>query len=117
MKDLVDNVVILTWTPPTEDGGSEVKKYHVFRKEIDSSRNDDDWNEIDCVNSSQMEYEMKIARAGKYCFAVCAENEVGCGDKVKTSASTVIEGKLGLYIFWVYSLNPITFPADESIPI
>ena len=85
----------LTWIPPTEDGGSEVTKYHVFSK-----NNDNIWKEIGCVPSSQTNYETGELTAGSYYFAVSAENSEGRGDHVETSAPTVVENAAGMYFFY-----------------
>ena len=93
--ELIDNKVTLTWTPPADDGGSEVTKYHVFIKDNNSS-----WKKIGCVPSSQTKYETGELTVGSYYFAVCAENSEGCSDNVETLAPTVVEDAAGMFFLW-----------------
>ena len=103
---LIDNKVTLTWIPPTDDGGSEVTKYHVFSKDNESI-----WKEIGRVPSSQTKYETGELTAGSYYFAVSAENSEGCGDQEETSAPTVVENAAGM--FFCYPLSGL----DRLAPV
>ena len=90
--DIIDkSQVKLTWNPPVNDGGKEIKQYHVFMK-----CNNSNMTSIGHVTASQRSFLTDKLAPGDYYFGVCAENDIGCGDCLETSSPTVIE-KPGLW--------------------
>ncbi|KAH9498302.1 hypothetical protein Btru_006487 [Bulinus truncatus] len=74
--------LIVEWTPPTNDGGSKIKKYIVQMKEDTPSSK---WVDVASTDA----YNNKVIIPGldtnkKYKFQVAAENEIGLGDYLET---------------------------------
>ena len=87
VMDVTDKgVVNLTWNPPVDDGGREIKHYHVFKKCENSNMTN-----IGRVTASQRSFLTDKLAPGDYFFGVCAENDLGCGDCLETLSPTVIE--------------------------
>ena len=55
---------------------------------------DGDWKELATAKASDKEYKVPDLKPNKeYDFAVAAENKVGRGDAIETTASTVLKEK------------------------
>ena len=56
--------------------------------------NDGDWKDIATAKANDKEYKVPDLKPDKkYDFAVAAENKVGRGDAMETTASTVLTGR------------------------
>ena len=67
---------LLTWKPPKDDGGADIKKYTVERR--DAKRQN--WVQISVTEGSVLEHRaIHLTERSQYFFRVCAENEVGQG--------------------------------------
>ena len=74
--------VTLQWYPPSSDGGSNITKYIIMKKQMPI----DMWDEAGSVNGSVTAYTAINLRENKqYYFAVCAVNSIGKGDWIETS--------------------------------
>uniref|UniRef100_A0A3B3ID14 Titin n=1 Tax=Oryzias latipes TaxID=8090 RepID=A0A3B3ID14_ORYLA len=84
----------LSWTEPTDDGGTEITNYIVEKRESGSAS----WQ---VVNSSVKRTTIKVTHLTKYMeytFRVCAENKFGVSKSIE-SAAVVIEHPFGKHLF------------------
>lgn len=66
---------VLHWQPPKDNGGSDIKKYVVEKREA----NRRSWNKVD--TSATLELKIpKLTKNVQYVFRVAAENDVGIGE-------------------------------------
>lgn len=72
--------LILSWIPPKNDGGSEIRYYNIYQLINDSQQ------QIGRVSSGINAYKVTNLSAGiKYRFEVLAGNSVGCGEPSVTT--------------------------------
>ena len=72
--------VILTWSPPHDEGGSEITNYIVEKRDVTKMM----WS---TVNSTLLKTELRISKLVKgaeYVFRVMAVNTQGCSDPAET---------------------------------
>lgn len=94
MKESTKNSIILTWTPPTEDGGAEITNYILEFKPEDSIR----WKRVTEDKIRTPTYTVKGLEPGKkYDFRVAAENKAGAGPTAESVQSIKAEDKIGQY--------------------
>lgn len=75
--------VLLSWAPPSDDGGSKISSYIVVMCEGDKNK----YKKVGQVSGSTLTYEVtKVKEGHEYLFRIYAENEVGIG----TEAAEVI---------------------------
>jgi len=84
---LVDSRVVLTWSPPANDGGATVTGYTILR----TTDSDDNIVTHTVPASSQTWVDESVERGKTYGYWVLAENSVGLSDK-SLSASVTIPG-------------------------
>ncbi len=90
-KEITEDSVTLTWSPPDDNGGSPVTKYVIERREA----NKRSWNNV--TSTSDLELKIPNLREGQaYCFRIAAENEVGRGEYAETEPITP-KSKFGGY--------------------
>ena len=83
---VTNDSVTLQWSAPFSDGGSEVNKYVIMRKQQGAL---DLWEEVDRVSGTMTSFTVSRLREGKgYYFAVYAINKVGKGDTIETARPT-----------------------------
>ena len=81
------------------DGGSEIKEYHIERKDAAKTL----WVTAGSVDSHTFNYKVtKLFEGTKYNFRVTAENKIGIGDAAETENS--VEAKLP---YGMYSCQPL----------
>ena len=77
--------VILTWSPPQDDGGSEITNYVIEKRDVTRMM----WSTI---NSTLLKTELRISKlveGAEYIFRVMAENAQGCSDPAETDTIVV----------------------------
>jgi len=73
-----ENEINIEWKPPTKDGGSRVKKYHIY---IKSESTEDKWINVEAIDAFKTYFTIsKLNAKNKYYIGVSAENDVGKGD-------------------------------------
>lgn len=90
ISDISSESCTLSWTEPTDDGGTEITNYIVEKRESGSAS----WQ---VVNSSVKRTTIKVTHLTKYMeytFRVCAENKFGVSKSIE-SAAVVIEHPFG----------------------
>ena len=79
VKSIGETEIEIEWKPPRHDGGSRVRKYHIFTM---TDEFQDSWVEVATVDSFRTSHLVtRLKHDKKYYFAVSAENEKGSGDK------------------------------------
>ena len=90
VKEVTENSVTLTWSPPSDDGGSPVTRYHVERREA----NKRSWNSA--TTTSDLELKVTGLTEGQaYYFQIAAENEVGKGEYAETDKPITPKSQFG----------------------
>ena len=85
VSEVTKHHVILTWSPPEDDGGSELLNYVIEKRETSRMT----WSN---VNSTTTKSELKISKlneGSELTFRVMAENAQGCSDPVETPTVVV----------------------------
>ncbi|ESO04849.1 hypothetical protein HELRODRAFT_131517, partial [Helobdella robusta] len=91
MKESTKSSIALTWTPPTDDGGSEITNYVIEMKLEDSVR----WEKATNDKIKDTFYVVKGLKADKmYDFRVAAENTAGVGPFAETEQPIQTEDKI-----------------------
>ncbi|XP_062853223.1 immunoglobulin-like and fibronectin type III domain-containing protein 1 [Trichomycterus rosablanca] len=71
------SVIELKWKPPSDDGGSEVKKYLIERQQTGQSL----WKKMGEVSANHVTFRDRNVSHGKtYTYRIYAENSEGIGD-------------------------------------
>jgi titin len=74
--------VTIQWYPPSSDGGAEITKYVILKKQIPL----DVWEEVGRVNGHASTFTIISLRPGKnHYFGVYAMNSMGKGDRIETT--------------------------------
>ena len=84
-SEVTSEHVILTWSPPQDDGGSEITNYVIEKRDVTKMM----WS---TVNSTLLKTELRISKLVKgaeYIFRVMAENAQGCSDPAETDTIVV----------------------------
>lgn len=99
-----ENEIDIEWRQPKSDGGSRLKRYHVY---IKPDTPGSDWMEIDTVDAFKTRHRVpKLDSDKKYFFAVAAANEAGVGDKVVTDKPVSPKRKPGtIFLIKILALN------------
>lgn len=79
-RDVTEESCVLTWEPPTDDGGSPVKGYIVEKRE--ASRRS--WQKVETTRDTKVKVNDLMEGQGYY-FQVRAENEHGLSEPVQIS--------------------------------
>jgi titin len=81
----------LKWTPPTSDGGSKVKGYHVYM-----ATSPGEWTEVGQTKSFDEKFTVPNLTEGQsYYFAVAAENDAGVGPKEELDKPVIAQKPKG----------------------
>ena len=70
----IDGVIVITWSPPDDDGGSMITSYDIYR-----STNEGDFIKIAAVNSTAYN-DLDIEAGGSYGYYIVANNCYTSGD-------------------------------------
>nr|XP_006823015.1 PREDICTED: titin-like [Saccoglossus kowalevskii] len=86
ISDITETAMTLTWTPPKNDGGSEITNYVLERKDKFSTR----WTRATRNNIPEATYRVNdLVQGSEYEFRVAAENKAGVGAFSEPSDSKV----------------------------
>ena len=104
-KTTKDSVTI-DWKPPSDNGGSKVRRYHIWLSVEES----DDWKKIETVDSYKTSTVVtKLDYNTKYLIGVSAENDVGISERSEIAKAVVIEKPLGLLFCCFFLIFVIYF--------
>ena len=82
--------VTLTWTPPSDDGGSPVIDYIIEKR--DMKRNT--WSKVD--TTSELTFKVpKLVENNKYLFRISARNEHGTSEPITLSEPVTAKFQFG----------------------
>lgn len=96
---LLKNSVIISWKPPTDDGGCLVTNYIVEKRE---DKEGAAWQLVSSsINGTSCRVPSLIDRAG-YFFRVYAQNRYGNSEPLELSSPILIKSQLGTEIFDEY---------------
>ena len=107
VSDVTKTSAILSWQPPTSDGGSKITGYILEMKEQYSSR----WSVV--AKPQDVEHKVTKLSAGKeYEFRVLAENKAGLSEPSRPSKSFVAkdaygETLLSIFVFKVGKIDSV----------
>jgi len=77
VKSTTESTVRLSWSPPANDGGSEITKYVIERR--DTSKRT--WMAAGTTSGSTLEFTIEnLSEKVAYSFRVAAENACGVGE-------------------------------------
>ena len=95
VKELTENSVTLTWSPPRDDGGAPITKYVTERREA----NKRSWgNAVTTPAGKELEVKITGLTEGQsYVFQIAAENEVGRGEYAESKPITP-KSQFGRYL-------------------
>ena len=82
--------ITLTWQPPADDGGRQVKEYIVEKKEF----NRRSWQQVDTTKTLTMTVP-KLLEGNQYFFRVAARNDIGIGEAAETKEAITAKNPFG----------------------
>ncbi len=89
----------LTWSPPRDNGGSDIKKYIIERRDANKRA----WQSVGTSTEPTIK-ATNLTEGQSYYFQICAENEVGRGEWAETKPITP-KSQYGQYYFnFIYFL-------------
>ena len=92
---MTSDSVTIQWYPPSSDGGAEITKYVILKKQMPL----DIWEEVGRVNSHTNTFTIINLRPGKsHYFAVYAMNTMGKGDRIETTRPIIPKKVVRKYI-------------------
>lgn len=101
---LLKNSVIISWKPPTDDGGCLITNYIVEKQE---DKEGGEWQLVSSsINGTSCRVPNLIDRAG-YFFRVYAQNRYGNSEPLELTSPILIKSQLGIEIFYQYMLRQV----------
>lgn len=92
VTEVMKDSVVLSWEPPINTGGSDIKVYIVEKR--DAKRNT--WNPVEKVKRETTTFAVqKLLEGNEYFFRVSAENETGVGEPAELDKGTVAKSPYG----------------------
>jgi titin len=93
--EIGDNSVTLEWPKSHNDGGSRVKEYSVFQKDIESKddKKTASWKEVAKVKNSRCTVS-RLRNGAEYQFMVKAKNDVGFSEGIQMLQSVIVKADL-----------------------
>lgn len=86
VTDVHKESVVFSWNPPSNDGGCEITKYIIEKR--DSKRTT--WLSVDTVEAKKLTLVCeKLTEGVEYFFRVAAENKIGQGEFAEMKDATV----------------------------
>uniref|UniRef100_H2YFD1 Titin n=1 Tax=Ciona savignyi TaxID=51511 RepID=H2YFD1_CIOSA len=74
--DITANSIALKWSPPENNGGSDITNYIIEKKETSS----DTWSSVNANCSRTTVKAIKLNQNSEYVFRIAAENKYGLGE-------------------------------------
>lgn len=98
--DIKQTSALLSWTPPENDGGSEILHYLVEKREIDRKT----WATVKAeVQGDKIPYKVSgLAPGTEYYFRVTAVNEYGSGVPRVSATSYVASDPVSKYSHFAF---------------
>ncbi|GFO38541.1 titin, partial [Plakobranchus ocellatus] len=88
VEDIRKDSVLLSWKPPSDDGGSPLTGYVIMKR--DQKR--PTWTQAGKCDATTTAFKVKDLLEGtEYFFKVVAENKTGQGEGLETEASTLVK--------------------------
>ena len=98
---LTQDHCILSWKPPSDDGGSKITNYHIKKREKKTGN----WVSVTSVNGYEDTCKVPGLKIGlEYYFSVCAENKMGIGKAAETERPIVAKKDPSRFFFMSYIL-------------
>lgn len=99
VKDIKKDSVTIAWTPPIDDGGLELTKYSIEKRDPEKMV----WIKVAEVDKTIISYcVQKLLPNAQYIFRVVAENPIGTSEPVE-SDPVKIKVKIGKKCFYSFS--------------
>lgn len=97
MDALLKNSVIISWKPPTDDGGCLITNYIVEKHE---DKEGEEWELVSSsVNSTSCRVPNLTDSSGYY-FRVYAQNRYGNSEPLELTSAILIKSQLGITFFY-----------------
>lgn len=113
--DIKQTTAMLSWSPPENDGGSEVTHYVVERREIDHKT----WATVKAeVEKDKIPFKVSGLMAGtEYYFRVTAVNEYGTGVPRVSPTSYLASDPVSKYCLLVIQCDKLNYslPLDTAL--
>lgn len=90
VKSSTEDSIVLTWEPPSDDGGSEITRYQVEKR--DASKRT--WAPVGGTDTTEMTVD-GLAKGQTYLFRVAAENQCGVGQFVELEKFVAPQSEFG----------------------
>lgn len=91
---ITKNSVALSWTKPTNDGGSKLTGYVIEKK-----KKGEDWMECANVPANQLSATVPNLKEGdEYQFRVRADNAAGPGEPSKPTNALIVQDQPGMFL-------------------
>lgn len=98
---LTQDHCILSWKPPSDDGGSKITDYHIKKREKKTGS----WVSVASVNGYEDSCKVPGLKIGQeYYFSVCAQNKIGIGKATETERPIVPQRDPCKFVFMPYVL-------------
>lgn len=95
MSDIDKTSAMLSWKPPTYDGGSPLTGYLVEKREGRKP-----WARVDKISPDLTEYRVKsLTEGADYSFRVTPINKLGNGEALETEATIKPKSLFGKYSY------------------
>lgn len=102
---LLKNSVIISWKPPTDDGGCLITNYIVEKHE---DKEDGKWELVSSsINSTSCRVPNLIDSAG-YFFRVYAQNRYGNSEPLELTSPILIKSQLGILFFFFINIQYVS---------
>lgn len=84
VSDIDKTSAILSWKPPTDDGGSALTGYILERREATRTN----WTKLDRIEPENLSYKaVNLVESNEYYFRVSAENKHGVSSPLETETT------------------------------
>ena len=92
VSDVLCTSCVVSWQPPTEDGGSPITGYHLERRAVTSNV----WIKVNKEATPELTYHVKdLVESNEYVFRVSAENKAGVGPPSQPSEPVLAKNPWG----------------------
>ena len=106
MEDVRKDSVLLSWKPPTDDGGSPLTGYVIMKRDAKRPT----WSPAGKCDATTTAFKVKDLQEGtEYFFKVVAENKVGQSDGLETDSTTLVKSPYGELCYSYHCVITVTY--------
>ena len=94
IKEKTRDTVVITWQPPTDDGGSAVTGYVIEKREAKRAT----YTNAGSVNADKRSFELtRLTEGTEYMIRVAAKNEIGTGEFAELGSPVIPKSAHGRF--------------------